>query len=429
MSYERTILHVDLNSFFATAEQQANPRLRGKPVGILKARGRTCIIAASIEAKKYGVKTGSIVYEAKKLCPKIILVEADFDKYADITYRFINICKTYSPVCEVFSLDECFIDLTETEKFFGGVLSIAFDIKRRLREEIGDYMICSVGISHNRMLAKLASGQIKRDGLFLITEANALEVLDKSDLTDVCGLGFGLNSHLKTLGIDNFPKLRSKPLGFLHKHFGPHWSVHLYNISRGIDYSEVAPISQIPDAKSVGRTYTTHRNLTKRAEILKLMRNLSEETASKARQMGLSGRYVGIALRGGEREPFGAGGGWLAAKNYKESWHGHRTLKNYVDDGKKLFDICADISKNWEIGYVRFCGVTLGMLTKAEYMPTPLFPWDRKRRHLVSSVDKLNEHFGEYTVFPGQLLGMDIVRPEVNGYFGDRAYRLKNLIK
>src|SRR3990167_5379352 len=108
---DRVILHVDLNSFFATAEQQANPYLRGKPVGIIKAEGRTCVIAASVEAKKYGVKTGSNIFEARKLCPQIIFIPADMDKYASITYRFIAICQSYSPVCEVFSLDECFIDV------------------------------------------------------------------------------------------------------------------------------------------------------------------------------------------------------------------------------------------------------------------------------------------------------------------------------
>ena len=405
-----TIVHVDLNSFFATAEQQANPRLRGKPVGIIKARGRTCVIAASVEAKRYGVKTGTDIFEAKKLCPQIILVPADFDKYADITYRFINICQSYSPACEVFSLDECFIDLTQTEKFFGGVFSVAFDIKKRLCEEVGDWMTCSVGISHNKLLAKLASSQIKPDGLFLITEANALSVLDKSDLMDVCGLGWALDRHLRGLGIDTFPKLRAKSLEFLNKHFGPYWSIHLYNICRGIDQSSVVPISQIPDAKSVGRTYTTHRNLYKRSEIEKLIRNLCEEAAAKARQMELAGRYVGIGLRGGE-----------------ESRHGHLLLKNYIDDGKRLFDICLAISQDWNLPYVRFCGVTLGMLTEKDFLPIPMLPWDRRRTDLVLSIDRINNRFGDYTVFPGQLLGMPIIRPEVNGYFGDRKYRLQSV--
>ena len=408
----RTILHVDLNSFFATAEQQANPRLRGKPVGIIKARGRTCVIAASVEAKRYGVKTGTDVFEAKRLCPQIIFVPADFDKYADITYRFINICSSYSPICEVFSLDECFVDVTETEKLLGGVLTIAFDIKKRLRSEIGDHVTCSVGISHNRLLAKLASSQIKPDGLFLITEDAAIDILDKSSLVDVCGLGWALDRHLRRLGIDSFPRLRARSMEFLHKHFGPYWSVHLYNLCRGIDDTPVIPICEIPDAKSVGRTYTTYRNLYKKDEILKLMRNLCEEAAAKARQMQLAGRYVGIVLRGGE-----------------VTRYGHRTLKNYIDDGRQLFDICRRISADWALPYVRFCGVTLGMLTKKEYLPTPLFLWERRRADLVLSVDKINSRFGDYTVFPAQLLGMNIIRPEVNGYFGDRKYRLNQLMK
>src|SRR3990167_4194627 len=95
----KVILHVDLNSFFASAEQQANPYLRGKPVGIIKARGRTCLIATSVEAKRMGIGTGTSVWEAKKIFPQIILVPADFEKYEDITYRFIDICKSYSPLC------------------------------------------------------------------------------------------------------------------------------------------------------------------------------------------------------------------------------------------------------------------------------------------------------------------------------------------
>lgn len=422
MADKRVILHVDLNSFFATAEQQANPYLRGKPVGVIKGVGRGCIIAASVEAKRYGVTTGSNVFQAKKLCPSIILVPADFSKYADITYRFIDICKSYSPMCEVFSLDECFIDVGQTESFFGNVFNIAFDIKDRLRTDVGDYMTCSIGISHNRLLAKLASDQIKPDGLFWITEENMLSVLDKSELTDVCGLGFGLSRHLEKLGIDSFPKLRSKTLPFLQKHFGPHWSVHLYNIARGIDETPVVPICAIADAKSVGRTYTTHRTLIKRDEITKLIRNLCEEAASKARQMGLRGRYVGLVLRSGERDEQKPG--WLASRSFSEGWFGHRTLKHYIDDGREFFDICMQIANHWDVDSVRFCAVTLGMLQKKDYQPVSLFPKDRSRQKLIKTVDEVNGKYGNYTVYPAGLLGMPIIMPEVNGFFGDKKYRL-----
>lgn len=425
MNDKRIILHVDLNSFFATAEQQANPYLRGKSVGIVKGVGRGCIIAASVEAKRRGVSTGCNVYEAKKVCPSIILIPADFSKYADISFRFIDICKNYSPLCEVFSLDECFIDVTETEQFFGNVFNIAFDIKNRLRAELGDYMTCSIGISHNRLLAKLASDQIKPDGLFWITDDNALSVLDKSDLTDVCGLGWGLERHLKQLGIDTFPKLRAQTLPFLQRHFGPHWSVHLYNIARGVDETPVVPIYAIADAKSVGRTYTTHRTLTRKSEIQKLIRNLCEEAAYKARQMGLCGRYVGLVLRSGERNE--QKHGWLASRSFSAGWFGHRTLKHYIDDGREFFDICMQIASHWNVDSVRFCGVTLAMLQKKEYLSTPLFKTDRNRQQILRTIDNVNSKYGDYTVYPAGLLGMPIIMPEVNGFFGDKKFRLNFL--
>jgi len=407
---ERVILHVDLDSFFATAAQQTNPNLRAKPVGIVKAKGRSCIIAASKEAKKYQVKTGNTVIEAKKLCPSIILIPADFEKYEDITYRFIEICQKYSPLCEVFSLDECFIDITETEKLWGNAVSIALEIQERLAGEIGDYLTCSVGISKNRLLAKLASTQAKPDGIYYLDQKSIFEALDKADLTDVCGIGDRLYRRLVLIGVGDFKTLRACSLDFLYKHFGPFWSKHLYNLARGIDESPAIPTEEIVQAKSVGRTYTAHRNLYKKDEIERLMRNLCEEASEKARKMQLAGRYVSLALRGAET-----------------SFYGHKTLKTYIDDGKILFKICQTIFEDWLGKYIRFCGVTLSMLAKNEYQSIPLFPQDQRRGNLIAAVDSINNQFGDYTVFPAQLLGTEIIRPEVTGYFGDKTYRLKFL--
>ena len=122
----RSIIHIDFNSYFATVEQQANPRLRGKPVGVTGGdrMERTVLGAASVEAKKYGVKTGMQIWEAHKLCPDIILVQGDSDKYLECTKRFLNILKDYSPNLEVFSIDECFLE---------GTVEIAKEIKRRIK--------------------------------------------------------------------------------------------------------------------------------------------------------------------------------------------------------------------------------------------------------------------------------------------------------
>ncbi len=177
----------------------------------------------------------------------------------------------------------------------------------------------------------------------------------------------------------------------------------------------------------MGRTYTTHRNLTSRVEIEKLVRNLCEEAAAKARVMGLAGRYVGLSLRAGERKHVGPG--WLASRSFSESFWGHMTLKHYSDDGREFFNLCMRLAKNWQIDNVRFAGVTLGMLTHKEYLATPLLPEDQNRQKVVKTIDRVNSKYGDYTVFPAQLLGMPIIMPEVNGYFGDRKYRLDFLGK
>lgn len=182
----RTIFHIDFNSYFATVEQQANPRLRGKPIGVTGGdrMSRTVIGAASVEAKKFGVKTGMSIPEALKFCPQIILVKGDSDKYLACTKRFLNILKDYSPFLEVFSIDECFLEMpvchsgilpknipfTEVQGDKGDLqgdsfrkfIGVAEEIKQRIREEVGEWISCSVGISYNKLMAKLAGSQIGR---------------------------------------------------------------------------------------------------------------------------------------------------------------------------------------------------------------------------------------------------------------------------
>src|SRR3989344_1519868 len=155
---KRIILHIDFDSFFASCEQQFDVSLRGKAIGVTATNGRTCIIAASREAKKFGVKSVTRVWEARKVCPQIQTVPAHFEKYWEITQKFLNICKDYSPYVELFSLDEVFIDVTLTENLFGGRYEVIRKIKGRINDEIGEYITVSVGLYYNKLLAKLASG-------------------------------------------------------------------------------------------------------------------------------------------------------------------------------------------------------------------------------------------------------------------------------
>jgi DNA polymerase-4 len=172
------IMHVDLNSCFATIEQQANPLLRGKPIVVAAYNSPNgCLIAPSIEAKRYGIKTDMTVRDAKLLYPQVIVRTPDPAKYRTVHLQFRKIFKDYSPNVSPKSIDEAVIDFTDTYALYNRSLTdIGQEIKRRFREEIGEWMVCSIGISTNRFLAKLAASLQKPDGLTVIDHTNVLKV-------------------------------------------------------------------------------------------------------------------------------------------------------------------------------------------------------------------------------------------------------------
>jgi len=425
---QNVILHLDMDSFFASVEQQSNPGLVGKPIGVIKDEGRNCIIAASREAKKLGIKTGTSTYEAKKIYPKIIFVPADFDKYFFVTKKFIEICSRYSPDLEVFSIDELFLDVTKTENFFAGptssrlrragVSGIIRGIKKDIREEIGEHITCSVGVSYNRLLAKLASGLKKPNGIFEISLENRDEVLFSCKLTDVCGLGPRLERRLLNAGITNFKTLREMPMEILQINFGPFWSKELKRLSYGEDNSLLTRVGEIPKMKSVSRTFTLYENTTDTGIIKGTLRNLCEEAAFKAREMNMKGREVGVAIRGGLSNL----GNLSHLSDYR-----HRTLKYYLDSGNDLFKIVWDLfnQMNWQ-GSVRFLGVWLGMLKPGSEITLSLFPQEIKKDFLIQAMDKVNKKYGELTLYPAVLLEGCMIKSEVNGFLGDKSFRFGN---
>ncbi|HOK53338.1 MAG TPA: DNA polymerase IV, partial [Armatimonadota bacterium] len=145
MEKDRTILLVDMNSFFASIEQQCNPHLKGKPIAVGgPIDSRSVVSAASYEARQFGVRSGMPVGEALARCPELILVRADLRKYVDVSRRVFQICGDFTDLMEIYSVDECFMDVTPTESLFGGAWNLAIDLKRRIREELG--LTCSIGI-------------------------------------------------------------------------------------------------------------------------------------------------------------------------------------------------------------------------------------------------------------------------------------------
>ena len=216
----KIILHIDFDSFFASVEQQYRPEVRGKPMGVTAANSRTCIIASSREAKRLGIKTGARSWEAQKICSELVLVPADFNKYFEVSKKFLNICKDYSPFTELFSIDEVFMDVTLTVNLFGGISSLIRTMRQRIKDEIGEYVTASFGVSHNKLLAKLASGLNKPNGLTEIKYEDVIKIYKNARLTDICGIGERIKRRLTDIGINNLIQLRNASLELLVKEFG-----------------------------------------------------------------------------------------------------------------------------------------------------------------------------------------------------------------
>ncbi len=196
------ILFIDMNSFFASCEQQDNYYLRGRPIAVCVYTGRFgCVIAPSIEAKRFGVKTGMRLNEAIQLCPQLVPVETHPDRYRNYPVKIMHVLKSYCEDVFPKSIDEAIVDLTNYELIHKDMVVVANNIKRDIREKVGDWLKCSIGIAPNSFLAKLASDVQKPDGLTLINPENIDSIFAKLKLTDLAGISYASEERLKRGGI------------------------------------------------------------------------------------------------------------------------------------------------------------------------------------------------------------------------------------
>src|SRR3989344_2667945 len=198
------VLHIDLNSCFATVEQQARPLLRGRPLAVTnRLTVNACIVAASYEAKSQGIKVGMRLSEGKGLVPDLITIETDPPKYHYVYQQLVNIMKSYSPKVTMKSIDEGIIDFAGTRSHINPrpLTAIGYEIKKRLRDDAGPWMRCNIGIAPNRFLAKTAASLHKPDGLDVITHANLRKTLSQLQLTDLSGIAQRNCARLNACGI------------------------------------------------------------------------------------------------------------------------------------------------------------------------------------------------------------------------------------
>ena len=383
------IMHIDLNSCFATIEQQANPLLRGKPIVVAAYETPNgCVLAPSIEAKRLGIKTGMRVKEAKLLCPDVIVRSSDPEKYRDVHQKFKKIFTDYSDIVVPKSIDEAVIDFRSMERLKLDLVEIAKEIKQRMKKEIGEWIICSVGISVNRFLAKLAASLHKPDGLDLINHKNIEKIYGAITLLDLNGINLRFQARLNAYGIFT-------PLDFLNAEcetleknvfksvLGRQW----YERIRGYEVDDVEF-----KTKSIGQEYALKEWTSDPRKICPMLMKLCEKMGRRLRRKSFIARgiHVGMIYRDGTY--------WHRARltgeqmyTMMELYRNALLIYNQQPEIKAITKIsvsCYDLSSN----------------TKAQMT---LFDIDvSKQRKTANAMDDINHRYGEFVITPALMMGM-----------------------
>lgn len=373
-------MHIDMDAFFASVEQRCNPHLRGKPIAVIGAKKRTIITTASYEARKFGVKTGMTVPEVRSLCPRIIFVAGNNEKYTDTCVRIVEILKNYAPLIEVYSIDESFVDLTEIQQ---DPLAVARLIKLDIKREIG--ITCSVGIGPNKLIAKLASDHNKPDGLVKVTPAEVPNLLENLPLTELCGIGNKLGARLAALGIKTCGQLGRAPVFILRRQFGIIGEA-LSLMGRGNYNSPVIPLEESPAAKSVGHSMTLPRDECDRGRLNRYLLQLAEMVGRRMRKEAFCGKTICLTVRYSDFQTFSR----------------RTTIKEYIKDSQAIYKMAQNIFADIKMEKaVRLLGVSVSNLKKD--LEIPLLEEDRTRERLIKAVDQINDIYGEFSVTPASL--------------------------
>jgi len=385
------IMHIDLNSCFATVEQQARPMLRGKPVAIVNRRtDKTAIVTASYEAKAKGVKVGMKLIEAKALCPGLIALESDPSKYRYVYHKLLDIMRDYSAHVTMKSIDEGVIDFHYATQAMAGrdLADIGQEIKQRLKDEIGVWMRCNVGISTNRFLAKTAAGLHKPDGLDVITSHNIREVLSGMKLKDLTGIAERNEYRLKSVGIDTPLQFLDAEVVTLQKVVfksvvGEWW----YKRLRGFEVDDVETQMQ-----RIGRQYVLERFDLRHDEILQRLHHLCESVGGRMRSQERAARGIYVYAKTLDR------GYWHASSLSPLPFFSDQSI---FSQALQLFSKAPDS--------IREIGIHCYELTPLDMSQLSLFADEMTReRHIIEAVDDLNRRFGERTIHSAGTLGTGI---------------------
>jgi DNA polymerase-4 len=389
-------LYIDFNSYFASVEQQLDPRLRGKPVIVIPVETEaTSAIAASYEAKAFGIKTGTPVYEARRLCPDVICVSGRHDHYVEFHNRIIDEIDNHIPVSQVCSIDEMACQLMNNERTPQRIAEIAASIKRGLAKNIGEYVRCSIGVAPSKYLAKVATDLKKPDGFTILQPSDLPDRLLSLKLRDLPGIGHNIEKRINRAGVYDMAGLYRLAPRQMRAIWGSLWGEKMWYYLRGHDLAD-----EKTSRRSVGHSHVLAPALRPPAEAYQVARRLVMKAAARLRRM----KYHASAFAVSVRTEKGARAGFETRCDAAQDSPGFLLL---------LEDLWREIIRETGTARIKKVSVTLNGLVEEKdvgrqpdlfaALATPADTRSRQRHDGISqAMDKLNQKFGKDTV----LLGM-----------------------
>jgi DNA polymerase-4 len=371
-------LVLDLNSFFASCEQQDNPALRGRPVGVVPMMGvdTTCVLAASIEAKRFGIKTGTPVDDAKMMCPGIVLLPASHKKYVTYHHKILAAIETCAPIERVLSIDEVACRMTGSWRKPENAVALAHKMKAAITRDVGPCLRSSIGIAPNTLLAKFASDMQKPDGLVVIRPCDLPDMLFRFELRDFCGIGPAMEKRLKTNGIYTMRDLYDTPRDALKRVWGGveglrfHAKIWGHNVER--DKTE---------RRVIGHQHVLEPHLRSIRGAHDVLAHLTVKAAERLRHMDYFCTRLGLDIK-----LDGQSGYWGDDTNFTQT-----------QDTQFLLEIMEKLWRGYDGWKPLRVGVTLSGLVPASAHQGDLFQ-KQKPKKLYDAVDSLNGKFGRHTI-------------------------------
>jgi DNA polymerase-4 len=381
----RTIFHVDMDAFFVSVEELSDPSLKGKAVVVGgQKHERGVVSAASYEARKFGVHSAMPLRTAAKLCPHAIFEAGHPDRYRESSEKVHRVLTSFSPLVEMASIDEAYLDMTGTERLHGPPLRAAHSLHQKVKAET--QLNCSIGIGASRLIAKVSSAQAKPNGVLFITPGQEAKFLAPLNVREIPGVGKVTEKNLQKLGIHKVGDLARYEDAFLQEHFGK-WGLALAGKARGEDAGGWfdAEVGADTDAKSISHEHTYNEDTTDQEQIESTLMRLTEMVARRLREAEVHARTVQLKLR---------------YKDFTTITRAHSLAAPTQLDTEIYEQIKTLFRKNWRKGqYVRLLGVQTSSF-ESETQQRDLLEGDRRERwqKALSAADRLRDRFGESSV-------------------------------